>query len=288
MRVRIAVLADIHGNLPAFEAVLADIRRHAPDQVIVAGDVINRGPQSQECLQAVRATGWPVVFGNHEELVLKLAGGKLPEWWESDWWLPTRRVVESLTGEELDYLRALPWHHVVRVPGLPAIRIVHGSPRALNDGLGFWMTDEELLDAIGGAEEPIVIGAHTHRPFDRQLNGHWALNPGAVGAPFNGNPAAQYLLLTGEDGAWQPEFRAVPYDRAPVYDAWERTGYLNASMVAQVFKYEVETATFHLMSYVDFCEARGLAENALESFSRYRAATQDVVPGRSLKFKPDH
>ena len=68
---RIVILADIHGNLPAFEAVQQDIATLAPDLVIINGDMINRGPQSLECLRASRATGWDVVYGNHAEYAVK-------------------------------------------------------------------------------------------------------------------------------------------------------------------------------------------------------------------------
>ena len=282
---RIAVMADIHGNLPALQAVVEDVRQVAPDQVIVAGDVVNRGPQSKECLDLVRAMGWPVVFGNHEEYVLKFEGDSTPEEWRGDWWLPTRSVAQDeLTAEDLAYLKALPLHYVVDAPGLPGIRIVHGSLRAINDGLGFWMSDEELIAAVGDSPEPVVIGAHTHRPFNRRVGRWWVLNTGAVGVPFNGNPAAQYLVLTADGGDSRADFRAVPYDRAPVYAAWERTGHLERSMAAQVFKYEVETATFHLMAYIEFCEVRGLPLNAMASFVKYREASAGTTPGRSLHF----
>jgi len=267
---RVAVLADIHGNLPALEAVLADIERLAPDRVIVAGDVINRGPQSRACLQAVRATGWPVLFGNHEEYILKLADRSLPVPGDNaDWWLPAARVAQELSAEELAYLAGLPHHDVIALPGLPAIRVMHGSLRALNDGIGPWMSDDDLREAVGAAPEPVVIGAHTHRPYSHHLDGHWALNCGAVGFPFNGNPAAQYLVLDTVDGGWAADFRAVPYDRAPVYAAWERTGILQRSVIARIFRLELETASPHLNNYDRFCTERRLAPNDPASFEQY-------------------
>jgi predicted phosphodiesterase len=278
---RIAIIADVHGNLPALEAVQADLLEVAPDQVIVNGDVINRGPQSGECLQAVRVEGWPVVFGNHEEYVLKCAAGELPDEWDTDWWLPTRSVAENLSAEEIAYLGALPWAHVIRVPGLPPVRVVHGSPRALNEGLGFWMSDAEITETIQDVPEPVIVTAHTHRPFDHHVGARWVLNGGAVGVPFNGDPAAQYLVLDGQNGAWQAEFRAVSYDRAPVYAAWERSGQLERSTVAQVFKFELETATFHFMAFVRYCEQHGLELNDQASFVEYRAAAARIKPGHS-------
>jgi predicted phosphodiesterase len=281
---RIAILADIHGNLPALDAALADLTGTvAPDQVIVNGDIVNRGPQSRECLQAIRATGWPVVFGNHEDYALKRRDGAVPEEWATPFWDVFSFIADEFSDEEIAYMRALPWHHAIEEPGLPAIRITHGSMRAINDGLGFWMSDEELLEAILHAPEPVVIGAHTHRTFERRVGERWALNCGAIGAPFNGNPDAQYLVMTARDGHWEMEFRSVPYDRAPVYAAWERTGYLKRSACAQIFKYELETATFHLKSYLAFCRLHGLDENAPTSVEQYRWAARQVPPGRSSK-----
>lgn len=269
---RVAILGDIHGNLPALEAVQADVERLSPDIVIVAGDTINRGPQSKECLEAVRATGWTILFGNHEEYILKLADGRLPGPDDlTEWWLPASRVAESLTAEELAFIAALPHAHVIALPGLPAIRVLHGSLRALNDGIGFWMTDDDLREGVCGADEPIVVGAHTHRPYSRTLDGHWALNCGAVGFPFNGNPAAQYLVLDSENGAWKADFRAVPYDRTPVFEAWERDDILEISPVARVFRLEIETASPHLMNFDDFCQRHGLPPNAMSSFEQYLA-----------------
>ncbi len=280
---RIVILADIHGNLPAFEAVQKDIKQLAPDQVIVNGDILNRGPQSLECLHAVRATGWPVVFGNHEAYALMRVDGDVAEEWRSDFWLSFQLVAQQLSAEEVAYLRALPRDYVVNVPNLPAMRIVHGSMRALNDGIGFWMSDADLLEAVEAAPEPIVIGAHTHRTFQHRVGARWMLNCGAVGAPFNGDPGAQYLLMTAQNGSWHAEFRSIEYDRAAVYTAWDQTDILQRSMSSQVFKLEVETATYHLGSYIRFCELHGLERNVIDSFERYRQETAYIRAGRSLK-----
>ena len=280
---RIAILADIHGNLPALTAVLADLDHVAPDQVIVNGDVINRGPQSRECLDVVRSMGWPVVYGNHEDYALKYDVGidDDPDSY-SDFWLPIRLVAEQeLSADDLEYLRTLPRAYVLDLPGLPAVRLVHGSMRGLSDGMGFWMSDEELINAVRDAPEPVVIGAHTHRPLDRHVGTRWVLNSGAVGMPYNGDPHAQYLQLEGRGGAWSAEFRQVPYDRAEVYAAWDRCEYITTAMSAQIFKYELETATFHLGIYLKFCKRHGLERNTMASVERYRYATRDVKPGRS-------
>lgn len=280
---RFAVLSDIHGNLPALEAVMADLQQVAPDRVIVNGDIVNRGPQSKECLQAIRAAGWPVIFGNHEEYVLKYVDNRVSQEWYDDLFLPFLRVVRDLSVEEIDYLRTLPHFCVVDAPQLPPVLVVHGSPRALNDGLGPWLTDAQLLEAIRSAPEPVVIGAHTHRAMERRLGKRWVLNSGSVGAPFNGDPSAQYLLMTAHNGTWKAEFRQVPYDRSRTYAAWDQTDYMQHNPIGHVFKYEVETATYHYFAYLDYCKAYGLDQKSLASFAAYRHSTQNVVPGRALK-----
>lgn len=286
---RIAVLSDIHGNLPALEAVLRDLEQVRPDRVYVNGDVVNRGPQSKECLDRVRTLGWPVVFGNHEEYVLKCRYGAPGEDWASPFWLSVHRLAEDeLSADDISFLEALPHFRVIKLPGLPAIRLVHGSLRALNEGLGFWMTDEEMLAAVDGAPEPVVVGGHTHRTYQRWLGRRWVLNSGAVGAPYNGDPAAQYLLLAGRDGAWEAEFRAVPYDRAPVYAAWARTGYLEVSVAARLMQYELQTATYHFGPYFDFCAAHGYDSNDDAAFEQYALISRDVPPGRSPHGDPRH
>ncbi len=278
---RFAVLADIHGNLPALEAVMADLRTVAPDRVIVAGDVVNRGPQSKECVQAIRATGWPVLFGNHEEYVLKYVDHLASPDWYGESWRPFLQVVEELDADEIAYFRTLPHFLIVDAPNLPPIRVVHGSPRALNDGYGPWQTEAHLLESAHLAPETIQIGAHTHRAMNRRLGDRWLLNTGSVGAPFNGNPCAQYLVMTAQNGTWQADFRCVPYDRARTYAAWDRTGYLGHSTTGQIFKLEVETATYHYYPYIDFCKANALDEMQMSSFDAYRAAVRDLTPGRA-------
>lgn len=285
--VRIAILADIHGNLPAFEVVQADIQACAPDRVIVNGDVLNRGPQSLECLEAVRATGWTVVYGNHEDYAIKRRSGVFPQEWAVPFYAPFQAVAEALSEEQAAYVSGLPRWLVIQEPGLPALHITHGSPLALNDGLGPWLSESELLERAEQVPEPVLIGAHTHRPFDRWVHGHWVLNCSAVGVPYNGDPRAQYLLLTGGDGVWRAEFRAVPYDRGLVYAAYRQSGGLQ-HLINRIFQYEIETATFHFGAYVRFCKQRGLAIDSSESFAAYRQAARKTQPGRPLKPTSPH
>jgi hypothetical protein len=206
--------------------------------------------------------------------------GEIEDEWRTDFWLPLDRVAQALSEDEVAHIFARCRNEIaIDLPGLLTMIV---AVCALNDGLAS-MQDAELLDAAGGAAEPVIIGAHTHRTYEHRVGDRWFLNCGAVGAPFNGDPGAQYLVMTGENGAWSAEFRSVLYDREPVYAAWEKTELLSRSMAAQAFKLEVETATYHLGSYIRFCQSRELELNAMASFERYRREGAHVRPGRSLK-----
>ena len=267
---RIAVLSDIHGNLHALEATLKDLHKVAPDQVIVDGDIVGRGPQSPEALERVTSLGWTVVQGNHEAFWAMCAGGKAPDDWQDGWWAPTRLAIERLDPVWFPWMEALPQQHIVEVPGAPPIQIVHGSPNRLNQGLYAHDTDNKLDDILASTPYHAVIGAHTHVPMIRHTPHHWAMNCGSVGAPFNRDPAAQYLLLSWDGHQWDARLRRVEYDRDALLGYWHTSGYWDSGVAAQVFAYEIETASFHFWHYLRYCKSYALALNEPSSFVRYR------------------
>ena len=226
---RIAILADIHGNLPALEAVAEDLRRRGPDRVYVAGDLINRCPWSNEVLDFVDAAGWPALMGNHELVIQKLGTPDSPEKFQDRerfadlWWTHDR-----LTAAHLDELAGLPYVIWIVEAGLPAIYMTHGVPGNPFVGFSPGMSDATMMQYMADIDAPVVIGAHTHRPLDRQLPGQRVLNPGSVGMPYNGDPRAQYLVLDGADRQWSATFCQVAYDRGVVRRAFVEQGLFDA------------------------------------------------------------
>ena len=279
--VQVAVIADIHGNLPALQAVIEDLHHVEPDVVVVDGDIINRGPQSRECLAAVRAQKYTIVYGNHEDYAIRRRTPRMPPEWLIPFFAPFQEVADTLSAEEAATLEHLPRAFVLHHPELPPLRIAHGSPRALNDGIGPWVDKAELDALLDMIPEAVLVGAHTHRAFEhRRDDGRMALNCGAVGVPYNGDTRAQYLLLHGERGAWRPEFRAVPYDQQRVHEAYAARGAFRHT-INHVFMYEIETATFHLGPYLGYCRERSLDPNELANFQRYRDEIgRHTSPGR--------
>jgi predicted phosphodiesterase len=265
-----AVIADIHGNVPALEAVLADLERVQPDRTIMAGDFVNRGPQSGAVLERVTKLDFPAISGNHDTWLASLSRGvNIPEDWDAPWWTPVRLATRDMTPAWAEWIDRLPFSLQVDIPGTAPVRIVHGSARDAREGMGRMRTDEQVAASLAGVEEDFVIGAHIHYPYERHVAGKQVVVIGAVGCPFNGDIAAQYGLFTWDGEHWQVEHRAVPYDHEPVYEAWRAGGYLeDGSAASRLMMLEHMTARTHYVPFWEWCLELGLPLDA-SSYPRF-------------------
>jgi predicted phosphodiesterase len=240
---RLAILADIHGNLPALEAVLDDVQGVDIDRILVAGDLTG-GPQSQQVLDRLRALDAWCIRGNREEYLSAYDAGAVPDYWrESEQWAPLRWEYRRLDRAALQWIAALPGPRVFAANGTAPIRVVHGSPNGVREPL--FSQDEavlkcfraagfpesalgpERLDAVWASlEERVLICGHTHIAWADEREGRLILNPGSVGAPLNGDVRAQYALLKWNGDRWQVTHRAVPYDLERVRRVFCESGYL--------------------------------------------------------------
>lgn len=220
---RIAVLGDIHGNLPALEAVMADMARFSIDAVVANGDVINWGPFSAEVLRRIRGEGWAVIRGNHEFYLLDYGTTKAPSAWSDPSHYPLLPLLQEQLGDSwTQRIAAWPDSLSLRFPGAKPLRIVHGSPRSAWEPLYAGTPTEEVGEMLAQVEEETVVVAHTHLPLDRTV-GRWRiLNPGSVGVPLDGVHGARYMLLESSRGGWEPTFRYVQYDYEPLYRAFDK------------------------------------------------------------------
>ncbi|HZC77799.1 MAG TPA: metallophosphoesterase family protein [Ktedonobacterales bacterium] len=272
---RFAVLADLHGNLPATEAVLADLAQVRPDRIVVAGDFVNRGPQSRAVLERIAPLGFPAISGNHDTWLSALAQGRnVPPEWETSWWTPVRLAAAELSAEWVAWLEALPPALSLELPGAAPVRVVHGSPRHAREGMGRMRTDEQVAESLAGVVESTVIGAHIHYPYERWVAGTHVIVVGAVGCPFNGDVNAQYGVFTWEGDAWRFEHRSVPYDHAPLEAAWEAGGYLaDGSLAAELMRLEHRTARTQYVPFWDWCieHERPLTREQYALFAAERA-----------------
>jgi predicted phosphodiesterase len=235
---RLAVLADIHGNLPALEAVIADMQPYRVDQVIVAGDSINWCPYSPQVIERLFDERWAVIRGNHEFYMLYYnTPHALPHWAS----FPTPRWLNEQIPQRLRTLIAsLPDELRLCYPDAPYIRVVHGSPG--DHWCGIYptqTTDDKIRQMLAQVTESWVMTGHTHLVLDRCVD-HWRiLNPGAVGIPLDGTPGiARYMLLDGDHTGWQVTPRSAAYDTAEVLAECERQDYIGKLGVAGFFMME--------------------------------------------------
>jgi putative phosphoesterase len=229
---KVAVLADIHGNLPALEKVAAHIEAWRPDRVVMAGDVINRGPRPAECLRFVQAKhhsdGWQFVRGNHEDYVLDQARPDSPRYG------PEFEIARNAywTYRELDgqveALEAMPFQVAFSSPDDQEVRTVHASMRNNRDGIYRDTPDEALRQKIQPPPAVLCVG-HTHRPLIRQIDHTLVVNVGSVGMPFDGDARAGYAQLTWYGGRWQAEIIRLNYDRAKAMRDFADTGFVVAA-----------------------------------------------------------
>lgn len=260
--VRVAVIADIHANVPALEAVLEDIDGLRVDRLVVNGDVVNRGPAN---VGAMRLLGERVAIGtlgNHDDLMRMWVerDAELPgEWFDDPFWASAGWAARRLEEAGLiEVIRQLPMTVRLALAGAPSLLISHGSPRHYREGYGKFLTDEAISEITQMHPADVLVGSHTHRPMQRRWGHFLVLNTGAVGSPFNGDPRAQYLVLTLEDGAWTPQFRRVPYDREAALRAFEESGYMDeGGLSARIFLEELRNARSYLVPFLMWCEEQG-------------------------------
>ena len=230
---RTAIVADIHGNLTALEAVVADIERRAPDQVVHGGDLALAGAQPAEVVDRVRELDWPGVVGNVDDLLwnpgqLEVQLDRAPKLAQLlhllfETYAPATR---ALLGEErLAWLRDLPGEHREG-----DIRVLHASPGDLWRAPMPDAPDDELLETYGPPNRGIVVYGHIHLPYLRRLESLTVANTGSVGNPFDGDPRASYLLV--EDG--EPETIRVEYDLEREESIVLDSGYPDAVRIAEM------------------------------------------------------
>ncbi len=233
---RLAVLSDIHGNPPALDAVLADLQAFSPiDAVLVAGDIIT--PLYHETvLQKLCEMRAVMIRGNGEHNLLEMHDGAAPDYyWTAQQFALARWNFSHVSPADVEYIRALPEQVVFHLPGTDPIRIVHGSPRGINDGVSPVDDSQQFADAMALIDEPVVIFGHTHQPWQQPIDGRLALNPGAVTGPLNNQVGAQYAILEWQGGAWQARLRCIAYDLQATAQIFKDSGLLDTGHLARCF-----------------------------------------------------
>lgn len=228
---RIAVLADVHGNLPALEAVLADVEAERFDVVVSGGDQVS-GPMPVECLDRLAALKTPVcwVMGNAD----RLAADPSPEAQVAD------RFAHERLGED---------HRALIATFEPAVRlddvlVCHGTPASDQEVVTVLTPPDRLTRILDGVDARLVIGGHVHHQFTQSLGYVTWVNAGSVGMPYEGRPGAFWL----EVDAGRPILRRSDYDVGAAVAAITATGFPEASELAKIIagRYSVQEAAMEL------------------------------------------
>ena len=243
---RLGLIADIHGNLPALDAVLAELEQEPLDEILCLGDVAV-GPRPRETLARVRELGCPVVMGNwdayflsgfppaEDELQRKLV--EMGRWWAG-----------RLAERDLAYMRSFQ-HSVERVTGSSRLVAFHGSPRSYEDVIVATTPEDELERMLGGERAPLLLGGHTHFALVRRLHGALLVNPGSVGLPFAEpadvmriSPWAEYGILDASDGRLSVDLRRTQFDVDAFLASIRASGMPHADWWASLWLVGIEAA----------------------------------------------
>jgi hypothetical protein len=256
---RIAILADIHGNLAAFEAALDHVARQHVDRLIIAGDIVIGAPDSAACWRLAQTLGCPIVRGNHERYLAHYGRPEAPAEWATERFAPVRWAAGQLEAAEIAALEALPPY--LRLAELPDLLVVHASLRADRDSIMPYTDDQQLAEMFPNLQERWVVRAHNHAGQVRLWDERTIITAGAVGLPLDGNPTAQYLLLDQHAGGWRIAHQSIPYDLDATLRRFRETGYLEAAgPMARLFMREVATASHQIVPFLhalDRWSARG-------------------------------
>ncbi len=224
----VAALYDIHGNLPALDAVLTELRPDPPDAVVVGGDVC-AGPMPAEVLAALRALPWPVHWlrGNADRAVVMGFDGTIPaELLDQSLYAGDAWAAQRIERSDRDFLDALPPLLAVAIDGLGDVLFCHATARSDEERVTVITPPERLAKILETSGAGLVVGGHTHRQFDRAAGGRRFINAGSVGRPYEHRPGAYWLRL-GPD----VQLRRASYDVAVADAAFRALGYPAADLV---------------------------------------------------------
>lgn len=246
---RLAILADIHGNLPALEAVIADFSSVNVDHVIVAGDAINWGPFSAQVVDIIHSKRWSVIRGNNEYYLLDFRTERAPEHWNSYTLLPW--LHDQISQTQFNLIAVWPDNLNLRYPNAPLINILHGTPLNNAEAIFPGMSDSEIKGVFKNLEQSVVITAHSHIPMQRKLKKWHIINPGSVGVPLDGITRASYVILESADTGWIPTFRRVPYNVKTVITEFNNQRFEEqCGAIAHLVIREFETARLYVIPFL--------------------------------------
>jgi putative phosphoesterase len=228
---RIAVLSDVHGNLPALEAVLKAVKKEKPDQLLVAGDLVLNGPDPAAVIDALRkldADGAAIVSGNTDIAVADFDyGAAFPQYQDgvpetisaaAEW------AHDELSDEQLAWLRRLPAERRIRAGDDSLVLVVHASPGSQTRGFDQALDANVVFERAAATDARVICVGHTHIPEVRDLGWKVIVNAGSAGYVFDGDPTASWASIEIADGEVRAEIRRADFDTMTVANAISERG----------------------------------------------------------------
>ncbi len=212
----ITIFGDIHANLPALEAVLADMEARGLSPLYCLGDLVGYGTFPNEVTSIIREKNIPTIMGNYDQGVGNDSDDCGCAYTSKEAEALGKRSIawtnQNTSSDNKLFLRQLPSDIPLQLDGL-RVRLVHGSPRKINEYLFADRPDATLERLLDMAEAEVLVCGHTHIPYHRTLpSGRHVVNAGSVGKPKDGNPQACYVVLEANNRDLTVTFRRVPYD----------------------------------------------------------------------------
>lgn len=285
---RVALLSDVHANLPALEAVLGHARDQDVEAVWNAGDTVGYGAFPNEVLELLRQENATSILGNYDGKVLRFPAreGKWRRKKPAQKFLAFQWAHHALTQENLAYLGTLPDQIVLPAPGSQVL-ITHGSPVAPNEHLSPETPDERLRELASVADVDVVVCGHSHRPFARQIDDVLFVNPGSVGRPDDGDPRASYAVADiARPGTRQIKVRhyRVSYDVEGAAEALRERGLPEAFAQMVVRGLALDDAVAEAESWV----VPSTAAEGVDEVERERRLAQVGALAEKCDYEVDH
>lgn len=219
---KIAFISDIHGNLPALEAVLDDIENEKVDLTVCGGDIVNPLPTSVEVWNILKDLEIPTLRGNHEDYFAAYYKPELnPLVASSLQFLPTQVAANHFGKESTLEVSNLPFDLLVPGPGGDDIYFCHASP--LHNAKSFFFgIPDEMAQSIRKVSSNTIVAGHIHEQYSREFEDKNLVIAGSVGIPHSRVPMAQYVIMEHHQ-KWTPRFKQIPFDHLNVVQTYQHT-----------------------------------------------------------------